>query len=204
MLVVDVPERPLLQDPLHVGKLEEHVDVAPVADRLAHQPDEIEDRRDVLQRVATAHVIGVQMRILRPVEVADEADAIRGAAAGPFRPIAWIDARCHRSRCARRAPTRYSPLPHPISSAAIPGPSSKRRDLIIPDLVEKPQKPRRVSLRLLVGRRVSLQRRIEPDVADEAAAAAKRRARCHLAETPGPLACDENIRQLCAGTSLTR
>src|SRR5581483_1459846 len=92
VFVVNVPEHPVLKNSLHVGKLEEDVDVAPVADRLPHQPHEVAHRSDVLERVAAADVIGLKMRVLRAVEIADELDTAGRGRAGALGAVAWIDA----------------------------------------------------------------------------------------------------------------
>ena len=91
MLVVDVPEDARLEHPLHVGKLEEDVDLA-LADGLAHQAHELLHRADVLQRVTAGDVVRLQVRILRAVEVEDEAHALGGAALVALRMVARVDA----------------------------------------------------------------------------------------------------------------
>src|SRR5215469_5146670 len=112
------------------------------------------------------------MGVLRAVEIADEAQPSRGARARALRPIARIDP----------DPRAAAPLAEPDQELALAAADLERRhsrsqpeplDLIVPDLVEEFQEPRRESLRLFVSRRVTLQRRIEPDIADEAASAAK-------------------------------
>src|SRR6185437_8058554 len=91
MLVIDVPERTLLEDPLHVRQLEEDIHMGTVTDGRAHQADEVQHRRDVLERVTTTNVVSVQVRILRAIEVANEGDPIRRARARTLRPIPRIE-----------------------------------------------------------------------------------------------------------------
>src|SRR6185437_6601659 len=132
----------------------------------------IEHRRDMLERVAAAHIVGMQMRVLRPVEVADERDALRGAGACPLRPVSRIEPDA-AAAASLAEPDQELPLAASDLERRHPGPELEPLDLIVPDLVEKPEEPRRVGLGLLVCRRVSLERRIEPDIADEPAPAAE-------------------------------
>ena len=76
MLVIHVPERRLPQDARDVGQLEEHEQVAARADRAADHAQEVSRARDVLERVAAQDAVGLEVRVLLAVQVADEHEAL--------------------------------------------------------------------------------------------------------------------------------
>src|SRR6185437_10622814 len=89
-----------------------------------------------------------------------------------LRPICRIEPDA-RASAALAEPHQELPLAAPDLERRHTRPQLESLDLIVPDLIEKAQEARRVSLRLLVRRRVSVQRRIEPQIPNEAAVPAK-------------------------------
>src|SRR6185437_10013485 len=173
VLVIDVPEHAVLQHSFHVRQLEEYVDVASIADRLAHQSDELAYRADVLEGVAAANVVRLQVGVAWPVEVAQEADAGACRALGAFRSIAGVEPDTV-------APGALAQGDEELSLAAAdlqnrdPGADAVLGDLIVAHVVHETHEPRRERLGLLVSRRILVQAHIEADVGNESAVTAER------------------------------
>ncbi len=171
MLVVHVPEGRLLEDPLHVRQLEQHDGLAPLPDRRPNGPHELADRRDVLERVAAHHGVGVQVRVVLGVEVRDPVDAGRRFTLAPLGVGPGVDA---------DAPTDAG-LAHHLEELALAAADLQHRpvregvllDPTLREIAREVVETLREPLGLLVASGVLGQRRIEQRVEDEPAVVAE-------------------------------
>src|SRR6185437_2694693 len=154
-------------------ELEENVDVATIADRLAYESDEIAHWGDVLEGVAAADVVRLQMRVTRPVEVAQEADARARGALGALGSIAGIEPDAVAPGTLAQGDQKF-----PLAAADLqdvdPGADAVLGDMVVAHVVHETHEPGRERLRLLVRRGIFVQAHIEADVGDESAVAAER------------------------------
>ena len=82
----------LVEHALHVGQLEQHDGVGPIADRVADRRHELGDVRDVFQRVPADDDVGVDVGVPLVVEVGDPLDVGGGRVVDPLRMHTGIDA----------------------------------------------------------------------------------------------------------------
>ncbi len=172
VLVVHVPEHSLLEHALHVRQLEEYIHMRALADGVAHQADEFPDGTDVLQRVPAADVVCLEVRILRSVEVGDEADTAGRSALCPLRTIPGVEPDAVAAGALAQRDEEFSlaatDLQHRGARA-----DAVLRDLVVADVVDEAHEAGREGLRLLICGGVVVQVHIEADVGDEAAVTAE-------------------------------
>ncbi len=171
VLVVDVPESELAQDPAGVGDLGEHRRFLGGLDRPPQQPEEVAHRGDVLHGVAGDDQIAGQPGVLLAVEGADQHD----------RAIAELpDGRPAKARVDPDTPanadlgqehqevTLSAPhLEHALAHQPIP------LHQVAGELAGELGEQRREGLRLLGGLSVIDLLRVEADVGDEPASGAQ-------------------------------
>src|SRR5690606_35081872 len=92
VLVVDVPERALVEDALDVGQLEQHDRVEPVADAVADHPHEPGHVGDVLERVPADDRVGLQRPEALVVELGAGLDAVGQLGPQPLGVQPGVDA----------------------------------------------------------------------------------------------------------------
>src|SRR6185437_9199669 len=173
VLVIDVPEHSVLEHSLHVRELEEHVDVAAIADRLAYESDEIAHRADVLEGVAAANVVRLQVRVARPVKVANEADARARGALGALGSIAGVEPDAVAAESLAQRDQKLSLAATDLQDRHA-GADAVLGDVIVAHVIHETHEARRESLRLFIRRGILVEAHIEADVGDEAAVATER------------------------------
>src|SRR5260370_24290473 len=90
VLVIDIPEGDILENPAHVGHLEEHGGVQTLTDGTAHHAHEAQGIRDVFERHLAYNEVGLSMRVPLGVEVLDELDCVTTLFRLPLRHECWI------------------------------------------------------------------------------------------------------------------
>jgi len=169
VLIAEVPERGMLENPLEPGRLEEDADVGAVADRAADGPQELARPREVLDDVAGADQVTHERRRLRLVASRDDRDA--GSDPIPLGNVARIEAETTAAG-GRAQPGQEFPLaaadlddrlPREVVASGEPG----------RERVEVAAEVRRVRLGVLVRRSVSHESFVEGGVEHEAAVRAE-------------------------------
>ena len=198
MLVVDVPERHLVEHALHIGQLEQQHGFGSIADRLPDGSHELGHVGDVFERVAADHDVGVEVRIALVVEIGDPLDVGSCRIVDPLGVHTGVDADavtgsglCHLDQELTFA---AADLEHgAVVQVVVTDPS-------LGELLGEHHESGREALRLLVALRVLGLPGREGRVGHEAARRARWRSPARRARTPSASAGSSSSRQLLVGT----